>query len=133
MLITVNWNNPEKTCIYYHFVGQWTWDEFDAVYSEVYAMLDTVSHPVHAIVDLRESHLLPYDTLTQMRRLTFQQHPNGGITIFITENPFARSLFNILTGVLSQAKEIFRIVNTVDKAYALLETLDTENKNRMTL
>lgn len=124
MPISVRWDNTEKTCIYYEFIGQWSWDEFDAVYADVYEMLDTVKHKVHAIVDLRNSHLLPQNTLTQMRRLTFQQHENGGITIFITENNFAHTLFNILTGVLREAKRIFRIVRTPEEAYQLIESLD---------
>ncbi len=124
MPISVRWDNTEKTCIYYEFIGQWSWDEFDAVYADVYEMLDTVKHKVHAIVDLRNSHLLPQNTLTQMRRLTFQQHHNGGITIFITENKFAHTLFNILTGVLREAKRIFRIVHTPTEAYQLIESLD---------
>lgn len=124
MPISVRWDNTEKTCIYYEFIGQWSWDEFDAVYADVYEMLDTVNHKVHAIVDLRNSHLLPQNTLTQMRRLTFQQHENGGITIFITENKFAHTLFNILTGVLREAKRIFRIVHAPAEAYQLIERLE---------
>ena len=101
MPITVRWDDDAHTRIYYVFSGAWKWEEFDALYGEVYQMLDTVKHKVHAIVDIRESNLLPQDTLTQMRRLTFQQHENGGITIIITDNRFAHTLYNILTGVLT--------------------------------
>src|SRR5690606_34184496 len=114
MPILVRWDDEEKTRIYYEFVGKWTWDEFNTVYEGVYEMLDTVSHKVDAIVDLRYSNLLPQSTLTEMRRLTFQQHENGGITVFITENELAHALFTILTGVLRQAKKIFRIAHTIE-------------------
>ena len=121
MPITVQWHNDKKTTIYYEFVGSWTWYEFDNVYQEVYTMLDTVSHKVDAIVDLRRSQLLPNNTLSEMRRLTFQQHENGGITVFVTDNRFAKSLFTILTGVLKQAKSIFHITSTLDEAHQLLD------------
>lgn len=122
MPISVRWDNEGKSCIYYEIVGRWTWDEFNAVYEDVYAMLDTVSHTVDAIVDLRESQLLPQNTLTEVRRLTFQQHENGGITVFITDNGLAHTLFMILTGVLRQAKTIFRIARTVDEAYSIVDS-----------
>lgn len=123
MPISVRWDNEEKSRIYYEFLNKWTWDEFNAVYADVYTMLDTVSHKVDAIVDLRESQLLPQNTLTEMRRLTFQQHANGGITVFITDNGLVHTLFMILTGVLRQAKKIFRIARTVDEAYAIIDSV----------
>jgi hypothetical protein len=120
MPITVKWDNDEKTIIYYTFDGAWTWDEFNAVYQDVYAMLDTVQHQVHAIVDLRSSRLLPRDTLTQMRRLTYEQHENGGITVFITSNPLARTFYSILSNLYRRAREIFRLATTPQDAYDIL-------------
>lgn len=120
MPITVRWDDEAHTRIYYVFSGSWKWDEFDALYADVYKMLDTVNHKVHAIVDLRESRLVPQDSLTQMRRLTFQQHENGGITVVITDNRFAHTLYSILTGVLRQAKAIFRIAYSPEEAYDLI-------------
>ena len=124
MPITVRWDDDAHTRIYYVFSGSWKWDEFDALYTDVYKMLDTVSHTVHAVVDLRESRIVPQDTLTQMRRLTFQQHENGGITVVITDNRFAHTLYNILTGVLRQAKAIFRIAYSPEEAYDLIAEHD---------
>jgi hypothetical protein len=124
MPITVKWDNAEKTIIYYTFDGAWTWDEFNAVYQEVYAMLDTVQHKVHAIVDLRNSRLLPRDTLTQMRRLTYEQHENGGLTVFITTNAFAKTLYSILSNLYRRAREIFRLASTPQAAYNILHEYD---------
>jgi hypothetical protein len=126
MPITVRWDDVAHTRIFYTVTGAWTWEEFYSVYEDVYEMLDTVNHTVHAIADIRDSKLLPSDTLTQMRRLTFQQHKNGGITIIITENRFAHTLFNILTGALRQAKAIFRMVHSPEEAYEVLAEHEAE-------
>jgi hypothetical protein len=126
MPITVTWDDDAHTRIYYVFSGSWKWDEFDTIYVDVYKMLDTVNHKVHAIVDIRQSRLLPQDTLTQMRRLTYQQHSNGGITVFITDNRFAHTLYNILTGVLQKAKAIFRIAYSPEEAYELIAEHETQ-------
>ena len=127
MPISVEWDNETKTRIFYVFEGHWTWHEFDAIYKDVYAMLDTVSHNVDAIVDIRKSHLLPRNTLTEMRRLTFQQHENGGLTIFITENHFAQTLFRILINVLPRARAIFRMVASKEDALIVLENEEMPN------
>jgi hypothetical protein len=124
MPISVRWDNETHTRIYYVFSGAWKWDEFDTLYKDVYKMLDTVNHKVHAIVDIRESRLLPQDTLTKMRHLTFQQHENGGITVVITNNRFAHTLYTILTGALRQAKAIFRIAYSPEEAYVLIAEHD---------
>ena len=131
MPITVQWDNEEKTIIYYTFDGAWTWDEFYAVYRDVYAMLDTVQHPVHAIVDLRSSRLLPRDTLTQMRRLTYEQHENGGMTVFITSNPLAHTFYTLLTNLYRRALEIFRLAATPEEAYQMLATDDEAAMNEV--
>jgi len=133
MPITVRWDNNAKTIIYYHFDSAWTWDEFNAVYKDVYAMLDTVQHKVHAIVDLRTSRLLPRDTLTEMRRLTYEQHENGGITIFITDNALARTFYSILSNVYRRAREIFRLVNSPEEAYAVIAEYESQHKQESTL
>lgn len=126
MPITVRWDDDAHTLIYYVVSGSWTWDEFDIIYADVFKMLDSVTHKVHAIVDIRESRLLPQNTLTQMRRLTFQQHENGGITVIITDNRFAHTLYNILTGALRQAKAIFRIAYSPEEAYELIAEYEAQ-------
>lgn len=131
MPITVRWDNEDKTIIYYVFDRRWTWDEFNVVYQDVYRMLDTVDHTVHAIVDLHNSQLLPADTLTHMRRLTFQQHDNGGITVIITTNFLAQSLYSILSGVYRKALEIFKLAPTVEEAYAIIEREQAQITSRV--
>jgi hypothetical protein len=126
MAITVRWDDAAHSRIYYVFKGNWNWDEFEVLYADVYKMLDTVTHRVHAIVDIRESRLLPKDTLSQMRRLSFQQHKNGGITVIITDNRFALTLFTILTGALRQAKSIFHIAHSPQEAYELIAEYEAQ-------
>jgi hypothetical protein len=133
MPITVRWDNDAKTVIYYTFDSAWTWDEFNTVYKDVYAMLDTIEHKVHAIVDLRTSRLLPRDTLTEMRRLTYEQHENGGITVFITENALARTFYSILSNVYRRAREIFRLVTTPEEAYAVIADYESQHKHESPL
>lgn len=121
MAIQVQWDNPEKTVIYYTFEGRWTFKDFNGVYQEVFAMLDTVNHPVHAIVDLSKSPFFPTDTLSEMRRLTFEQHRNGGITVIITQNHMAHAMYNFLRSVYRRFSEVFHLVNSQEAAYQVLE------------
>lgn len=46
MDITVNWLEPEKKHVCYHFQGMWTWQNVFHVIDEAVALLDTVEYPV---------------------------------------------------------------------------------------
>jgi hypothetical protein len=59
MGITVAWDNPEKTILRYVHYGGWTWAELDAAVTEARRLFRSVTHPVHVIIDLRESRPLP--------------------------------------------------------------------------
>jgi hypothetical protein len=63
MGITVAWDNPEKTILRYVHYGGWTWAELDAAVAEARHRFRSVTHPVHVIIDLRESRPLPPLTL----------------------------------------------------------------------
>lgn len=117
MSIEVRWDNDEKTIIYYTFHQGWTFKEFHEVYAEVYEMLDTVNHTVHAIVDLGNTRIFPTDTLREMRNLTFEQHENGGITVIITHSRMAHSLYSVLKSIITQFAQVFHLVHTLDEAY----------------
>jgi len=125
MTIKVKWDNVEQTIIYYTFEGAWSFKEFNDVYADVYQMLDTVDHTVHAIVDLRASNLFPRDTLTEMRRLTFEQHENGGITVIITERTMAHSMYNFLKAIYKRFSEVFHLVKTPEAAYQRIHQEET--------
>jgi hypothetical protein len=59
MGITVAWDNREKTILRYIHYGMWTWAELDAAVTEARRLFRSVTHPVHVIIDLRESRPLP--------------------------------------------------------------------------
>lgn len=127
MNITVDWYNDQKTIIYYKFKIGWTFQEFRNVYQDVYNMLDTVDHTVDAIVDLTEARIFPKDTLTEMRRLTFEQHENGGITVIITESAMSHTMYNFLKSVHKRFSEVFHLAKTLDKALYILDEPETSN------
>ena len=124
MHISVDWFNTEKTIIYYKFETGWTFREFNTVYSDVYKMLDTVDHKVHAIVDLTSARLFPTDTLREMRRLTFEQHKNGGITVIITQSPMGHSMYNFLQSIYKRFSEVFHLSRSMDDALSIIETYE---------
>ena len=121
MNITVEWYNNEKTIIYYKFTLGWTFQEFRDVYQDVYAMLDTVNHTVDAIVDLTDARMFPKNTLTEMRRLTFEQHENGGITVIITDSPMSHAMYNFLQSIHKRFSEVFHLAKTMDEALIILD------------
>ncbi len=55
MSIQVTWDSPDLTILRYIHYGSWTWNNLDDAIAIAEPMIRGTSHPVHVIVDLRES------------------------------------------------------------------------------
>lgn len=123
MSIQVQWHDDTRTIVRWDIEGQWSWDDVYPALYEAYALLDTVDYIVHTIVDVRNSSLLPKGTITHLKNLAARQHPRAGITVFVTGNVFAISVFNVITRLSQQARAIFRLAATPEAALALIHDL----------
>ena len=116
MGIVVEWDNPEQTIIRFAYSGQWTFgDLFDAMQVSR-DMMDSVNHPVHGIVDMQDSKLMPNGVLSLGRNVTMRKHPNQGRTIIVGASGFARTLYDVY-------RKVYR--STFDEsAYGFAASLD---------
>ena len=95
MGISVKWDNSEQTVIRFVYTGQWTFgDLFDAMES-ARDLMDTVNHPVHGIIDMQDSKLMPNGVLSLGRNVTMRKHPNQGKSIVVGASGFARTLYDV--------------------------------------
>lgn len=95
MGIKVIWDNDEKTIIRYCYDSQWTLSDFNEAYTESRALLNTVDHKVHFIIDIRDSHILPNGALSRGRTITNSPHPNEGRTAIVGANAVIRAVMNL--------------------------------------
>lgn len=121
MGISVQWDNSEQTIIRFAYVGNWSFgDLFDAM-QDARTLMDTVDHPVHGIIDMRESKLMPNGALSLGRNVTMRKHPNQGRTVIVGASGFARTLYDVY-------RKVYR--TTFDEsAYAFANSLEEARQN----
>jgi len=122
MPVTNVWDNEEKTIIRMEVIGHWTWGEMYQGAEEGYAMLESVDHMVHAIIDFSQSASIPGNALTHGRNLMRQQHHRLDITVFVGVSPMFLSLWRVFTHVhaVLMKEQDFTFAQSLDEARAFL-------------
>lgn len=122
MGITVKWDNEGQTIIRWVFEGIWTKQDYHDVYKDLLNTLDTVSHKVHIILDMRAGHDLPRGFISTLRSEQLKQsHPNLGIMVSIGQNAFIRIFVNTFIKIYPPNIQRFYMADSDEQAYALLK------------
>ena len=122
MPITLKWDNEEKTIIRIDFVGEFTWDDINAIAHEEQVLLDSVEHKADFIVDL-EKVILPKDTLANFSKIVSTpiiMHPNAGLIVVIGTNRFVEAILNIFGSVYKQGEKIVTVAS-LEEAYKAIK------------
>jgi hypothetical protein len=116
MGLEVSWVDYAQTTILRYFTGHWTWEEFYKSQEQVNAMLRSVPHQVHQILDFSETSSLPPNTLTHLRNSARNVPPNRGKSIVVTRSNFYLQMYNILNKLFPAITERVIIVATREEA-----------------
>jgi hypothetical protein len=126
MGITVQWDNDEKAIIRQTFNGRWTWDDLYAALDYVAKLTDSVPHRVDAIVDVRQSSMLPggsvfsFNTRQHADKLAKRNDVNRGSIIVVGANPFLRGLYDTFRGLYADTANDVHFVATLEQGRAFL-------------
>lgn len=125
MSVTTVWLDDGQSILGYVIEGNWTWDEMHAAVHQANALMDTISHQVDFIVDMRHGGLIPSDVFTNIRQLAVSvpPHPNyGGTTVFVEANTLVRTLMNMVSNIFRQLKQYhtFMFAVTIEEAYTVI-------------
>lgn len=118
MGISVGWDNPQKTIIRVTFEEEWTWDDFAAIDKVAAGMVDTISHKVCYIADVRKTSTVPPGLqLTVVRNVLEFRHPNSDMLVIVGLTKVMRMLLNTVLQALGPISTRMKIVDTIDEAY----------------
>jgi hypothetical protein len=117
MPIKANWYDDNKTAIHWQFAGRWTLDELHAVYDETSAMCGTVPHWVNAILDMRETAVLPSNIGSTVSSRGRKNPVNYDMAVVVTKMTFFRAMVNIFNSMTSTQGK-FVAVATLEEALA---------------
>lgn len=124
MAISVDWDSPEHRAVLYVFAAEWTWDELiDAAQADD-ALLESVDHTVHAILDGSQVLRMPGNLTGRMHEFSPLIHPNLGLIILVGADKWAElilSLFYRIYGPNLAGLTGVRSVRTLDEARALVD------------
>lgn len=126
MGIEVVWDDDEHTMVRYIMEDPWTWDDLGNAFRQTHAMMDTVEHKVHSIMDMRKTRNIPSHAFTRIKQAGVNDpgHPNHSrLTVFVGASLFAKALLSVIGRTYRGLNDYndFRFVETLEQAYTLLE------------
>ncbi len=121
MPVEFRWDNEEQTVIRFVATGLWNWNDFHKAMRRATFWLDSVSHSVETIIDLRAGVKLPAGALGHVRSLGKRIHPNGTdrAVLIGLEGSVAKPLGGA-EGVYRDGVRLLRFVATEDEALAVI-------------
>lgn len=96
MPIEVKWLNDEKHILYYTYTGLWSWQEFAEVNAHGREMMQSVTHRVDGIADVRQSRFFLDAAFPFAKRQALATPENFRVTVVVTANPAVRVFLKIL-------------------------------------
>ena len=122
MSIDVNWGKIDT--IHLTFEPGWNWDQLKTAIAESDAMIVSVEHPVHLIIDIRKGGGLPSDFLSRAKDIFAQgeARANEGQRVVVGAGRLLRMAYKSLVAVYGQhlAERPFLFANDIDEAQRLL-------------
>ena len=120
MGINVSWDDAERKIIYFHFAGQWEWDELYTASDQATAMLDSADHTVDFIMDIREASQNPKDLMSHAERIASGSHPRRGIMVVVGANKLLRTVGSGLRKLFPVATRSVVFANDLEEAYEII-------------
>lgn len=117
MNIQTNWlDSTTKNVILREFKGEWTWDDFAESQKEVSALLSSVEHTVHQIIDFSGTPTMPPGAIAHMRNSGRDMPENRGKSIVVINRVLYQQMYNVLSKVFPSVTERVVIVSTREEA-----------------
>jgi hypothetical protein len=121
--IRVDWDNVEPAILRYTVTDQWTWEEFYAVRDQARQMAEGIQREqINCIIDIHAGSPFPPNALLHFRRMPASAHPKFkfGTVVIIGDNPFVKTLMDIMRHLNRQAMQNFHLAKTEEEARAIL-------------
>ena len=128
MAVTVEWDNDEKTILRYIFTGRLRWGDYYPALQQGREMMDSVSHKVCILNDMRNLDYFPPNMVSNARSVISSRPANTGLAIFLTRNSFFKVLYKIIAQVVPEVPTGYLLVDDADEAYRRLNAWLDENQ-----
>ncbi len=96
MTVQTSWDDNEKTIVHVDFIGHWTWQEAHQAIDTMIALIESVDHRVHIIIDMHGGSHVPPLAFGEVRSLLSKRHPRAGVTVILGANFMLASLWKTM-------------------------------------
>jgi hypothetical protein len=122
MPYTVDWENDEKTIVYYRFYDDWTPDELLEAFTAGNRLKDSVDYEVDAIAHFVSHKIAPPKLLQLALRMEPLVNHNAARTIVVGADPFIRSIHKVLCRIGNKLALKVSFEDTLEDAHISLST-----------
>jgi hypothetical protein len=120
MAASLNWLDNTKSVIYCQYTGAHDWDELYQVASLADAMMKSVRHTVHLVIDAQQSAGLPRSSpFPHFKRALSSLPENTGVIVIISQKLFIKMSLALVTKFYDTSDRLFLVGNT-EEATAIL-------------
>ena len=121
MPVNIEWNNAEKTVIIATIDWPFDWNDLAETWKTGVEMMSSVSpRPVHMIAVAKTSRFPVGNILSNLTHMMKIVPDNIGLAVMVTENRFQETINQIFFKLSPGLRQKGRVVNSVDKALALI-------------
>ncbi len=121
MTVSVSWYNDDRTIIRFEQESVWTWPEFDAAVDQAVALMKSVDHPVHVLVDIHAHGSAPdLQAFGHFQRAQHLQPSNFGQIVVIGTDPFMARIGGVFIRVFGWLGSAPRFARSYREAEAIL-------------
>jgi hypothetical protein len=119
MAIITQWDNDEKTIVRHDFQGRWTWEEFFAADRRASELVDSVTHRVDIISNMREGIMPREAALANARSVIHRLKSNIGVIVVVV-NPLLAVTTTVFKKVDKDFDRVVRAANSLQDARQLI-------------
>jgi hypothetical protein len=118
MAVRMDWDTFEREIIRVTFIGEWDVDDIHRMFNKRDSMMETVTHPVHQILDMTASTSWPDNLLSVRSRAELPANQKGNLILVVNPGNYILSVANIMQALAPSLFEGVHFVNSIDEAYA---------------
>jgi hypothetical protein len=120
MTVRVEWDNDEKKVVLFHIDPGWTWDDMFNATHQLYALFESVDHPVDSIICVEELITIPKLLTINTAKMSTDRHPKTRHIVVVTNSRLVRTLVGMLKRMKDPLALKMRFALSIEEAREIL-------------
>lgn len=123
-MINVKWDDTKPQIIIWEFTAPWDFDEFYTAQQHANLLIDTIDGAVDSIFLVAGSLSIPPAAVSHLRTIILHGHPRHRYAVIVGAKLLVPALMNVLAELIPGFTIQYRLADSRQDAYAVLEQLD---------